>query len=88
MKIFMALDELLYKYDRLTGLISIMQQYMSQCVDIAGAPEGAVENSLYEIELGMQEANKRLGEIIKLSKTNEARFGDAIAFDQERGRDL
>lgn len=59
-----ALDNVLYKYERLGGLLSIMQQFTAECVDITGAPENAVSDSLFEIELGLREANKELKEII------------------------
>ncbi len=59
-----ALDDLQYKYIRLEALISIMQQFTADCIDVTGAPENALSDSLYEIELGIQDANKELADII------------------------
>lgn len=59
-----ALDDLQFKYERMAALISVMQMYTEECVDISGAPKGAVSDSLYEIELGLREANKELKNII------------------------
>lgn len=60
----LALDYLQHKYIRLEALISIMQQFTADCIDIAGAPENALSDSLYEIKLGIQDANKELADII------------------------
>ena len=59
-KLFMELDEIHYKYERLTSLIGILQQFVAEQVDIAGAPERSLTDALYEIELGMDENNSRL----------------------------
>ena len=59
-KLFMELDEIHYKYERLTSLIGILQQFVAEQVDIAGAPERSLTDALYEIEWGMDENNSRL----------------------------
>ena len=59
-KLFMELDEIHYKYERLTSLIGILQQFVAEQVDIAGAPERSLTDALDEIELGMDENNSRL----------------------------
>ncbi len=59
-KFFTELDEIHYKYERLTSLIGILQQFVAEQVDIAGAPEDSLNNALYEIKLGMDENNNRL----------------------------
>ena len=38
--------------------------FVQEVVEIAGAPDNAVEYSLYEIEMGMRENNEKLKEII------------------------
>lgn len=58
--IFCALDEISFKYERLTSLIGILQQFIAEQVEIAGAPEDSLANALYEIELGMDANNERL----------------------------
>ena len=60
-----VLSDIHFKYERMEAIISILQQYISECVEIAGAPKNSVGNSLYEIESGMMEANKRLRAIIR-----------------------
>lgn len=62
--VYSALEDIHFKYERLKALISILQQYTAECVEIAGAPDNVVEHSLYEIEMGMQENNEKLKEII------------------------
>lgn len=59
-----ALDDLQYKYIRLEALISIMQQFTAECVDVVGARKNAVSDSMYEIELGIHEANEKLADIL------------------------
>ena len=56
----MELDEIHYKYERLTSLIGILQQFIAEQVDIAGAPERSLNDALFEIELGMDETNDKL----------------------------
>ena len=63
------LEDIHYKYERLTSLIGILQQFTAEVVEIAGAPADSLTNALYEIELGMYENNDRLKAI----------------FDQKRG---
>lgn len=62
-KIFMELEDIHYKYVRLTSLIGILQQFVAEQVDITGAPERCLNDALYEIELGMEENNGRLKEL-------------------------
>lgn len=64
LELYSSLEDIYYKYERMQALISILQQFTAECVDITGAPENAVSDSLYEIELGIREANKKLNEII------------------------
>lgn len=63
------LEDIHYKYERLTSLIGILQQFTAEVIEIAGAPADSLTNALYEIELGMYENNDRLKAI----------------FDQKRG---
>ena len=63
--LLMELEAIHYKYERLTSLISILQQFVSEQVEIAGAPESSLTNALYEIELGMDENNKHLKTIVQ-----------------------
>lgn len=64
-EILMKLDQIHYKYERLTSLIGILQQFVAEQVDIAGAPERSLNDALYEIELGMDENNNRLKELFQ-----------------------
>lgn len=59
-----ALDDICYKYERLTSLIGIMWQFTADCVEINGTTENAVTNSLYEIELEFRDNNKKLRDFI------------------------
>jgi hypothetical protein len=64
-EILMELENIQYKYERLTSLIGILQQFVAEQVDIAGAPERSLNDALYEIELGMDENNNRLKELFR-----------------------
>lgn len=54
------LDDIFFKYQRLTSLISILQTVVVESVEVTGVPADSLSNALYEVELGMDEANARL----------------------------
>lgn len=58
--IFTELDDIHYKYERLHSMIGILQMFTAEIVEIAGAPSNSLADALFEIELGMGEANDRL----------------------------
>lgn len=58
----MELDDIHYRYERLTSLIGILQLMTAEMIDVAGVPEDSLSNALYEIELEMEENNNRLKE--------------------------
>ncbi|HBA49683.1 MAG TPA: hypothetical protein DCZ91_18185 [Lachnospiraceae bacterium] len=64
-KIFMELEEIHYKYERLTSLIGILHQFIAEQVNIIGAPEHSLNDALYEIELEMDANNDRLKELFQ-----------------------
>lgn len=64
-EILMKLDYIHYRYERLTSLIGILQQFVAEQIDIAGAPDRSLNDALYEIELGMDENNNRLKELFQ-----------------------
>lgn len=64
-EILVKLDYIHYRYERLTSLIGILQQFVSEQIDIAGAPERSLNDALYEIELGMEENNNQLKELFQ-----------------------
>lgn len=89
-KFTLALEDIYYKYERMQALASVLQQFTAECVDIVGAPENAVRDSLFEIELGLGEANEKLKELIcngagQASRTNEAN-GNGTESETERLR--
>lgn len=59
-EILMKLNYIHYRYERLTSLIGILQQFVAEQVDITGAPERSLNDALYEIEIGMDANNERL----------------------------
>lgn len=63
--LLMELEDIHYKYERMTSLIGILQQFVAEQVDIMGAPERSLNDALYEIELGMDENNSRLKGILQ-----------------------
>lgn len=56
----LELEDIHYKYERLTSLIGILQMFTAEVVEIAGAPADSLTNALFEIELEMQENNDKL----------------------------
>lgn len=59
-KNFIDLEYIHLRYERLTSLIGILQQFTAELVEIAGAPSDSISNALFEIEMGMDENNKQL----------------------------
>lgn len=55
-----ALDEIHFRYERLTSLIGLLQQMAEEMIEVAGIPNDSLSNALYEIEMGMDENNNRL----------------------------
>lgn len=56
----LELEDIHYKYERLTSLIGILQMFTAEIVEVAGAPADSLANALFEIELEMQENNDKL----------------------------
>ncbi len=56
----LELEDIHYKYERLTSLIGILQMFTAEVVEVAGAPADSLTNALFEIELEMQENNDEL----------------------------
>ena len=63
--LLIELDEIHYKYVRLTSLICLLQMMTAEMIDVAGVPADSITNALFEIELGMDEANSRLKKLIE-----------------------
>ncbi|MCI9271938.1 MAG: hypothetical protein HFH11_12515 [Dorea sp.] len=59
------LSDILFKYERMQSLISVLQQFTAECVEVAGAPENALSDALYEIELGLGEANEQMKAVLE-----------------------
>ncbi len=64
-KLFVELDNIHFKYERLASLITILQMFVSDSVDITGAPADSISNALYEIELEMDKTNEWLADMVK-----------------------
>lgn len=62
---YFELEDIHYKYERLTSLICIMQMFVADVVEIAGTPADCLNNSLFEIEKQMDENNNRLKELFR-----------------------
>ncbi len=59
------LEEIHYKYERLASMICLLQMMTAEMIDVVGVPEDSLTNVLFEIELGMDEANSRLKKLIE-----------------------
>lgn len=57
---FTELEDIFNKYERLHSMIGILQMFTAEIVEIAGAPSNSLADALFEIELGIGEANDRL----------------------------
>ena len=60
----LELENIHYKYERLTSLIGILQMFTAEIVEIAGAPSNSLNDALFEIELELQENNEQFKNII------------------------
>ncbi len=58
------LENIHYKYERLTSLIGILQMFVTEIVEVAGAPADSLTNALFEIELEMQDNNEKFKNLI------------------------
>jgi len=67
-----ALEDIQYKYERLTSLVGILQMFTAEVVDIVGAPSGSLAEALYEIELELLENNEKFKNIIFGKEGEEA----------------
>lgn len=65
MDFIIDLSNILLKYKRMQSLISVLQQFTAECVEVAGAPENALGDALYEIELGLGEANEQMEAVLE-----------------------
>lgn len=66
MSSYMKLEDILFQYERQAAQIDVLQMLIADGpVDIAGAPENAMEYSLYEIVVRMQEINQELRQFIR-----------------------
>lgn len=63
---YMKLEDILFQYERQTAQINVLQMLIADGpVDIVGQSENAMEYSLYEIVVRMQEINQELRELIR-----------------------
>ncbi len=58
------LEDIQYRYERLASLISILQMFVAELVDVAGAPKNSLNDALFEIESGMTENNEAFKKVI------------------------
>lgn len=58
------LENILFKYERLVSLISILQMYVAEVVEVAGEPAGNLNNALFEIEMEMDKTNEMLKSLL------------------------
>lgn len=59
------LEDILFKYERLTSLVGIMQMLVAEVVEIAGTSTDSLANALFEVELEMEKNNERLKSAIQ-----------------------
>ncbi|MCI8293549.1 MAG: hypothetical protein HFH53_08490 [Hespellia sp.] len=64
-ELLLELDCIHYKYERLESLIGILQMYVSEVVEVSGEPENSLGNALFEIEAGMNRANKEFKDLVR-----------------------
>lgn len=59
------LENIHFKYERLTSLIGILQMFVAEVVEVAGEPAGSLNNALFEVELEMDKTNERLKKLLQ-----------------------
>ena len=59
-ELYCELEDVHSKYERLYSIIGILHIFTAETVEIAGAPSNSLADALFEIEMGMGEANDRL----------------------------
>lgn len=59
------LEDILFKYERLTGMIGVIQMLVAEVAEIAGTSKDDLVNSLLEVELEIGKNNKRLENAIQ-----------------------
>ena len=64
MNINTTLEDIHFKYERLTSLISLLQVVAAELIDVAGVPGDSYSNALYEVEIGMIETNEKLKDVM------------------------
>jgi len=60
---FTELEDIYNKYERLQSLIGILQTFIAEVVEVAGAPSNSIANALFEIELEIEDNNEKLKNI-------------------------
>lgn len=60
----LELENIHYKYERLTSLIEILQIFTAEIVGITGAPSNSLSDALFEIKLELEENNKQFKSLI------------------------
>lgn len=63
-EIFLELDEVCSKYERLHSMIEILQIFTAEIGEIVGVKYHSFADTLYEIELAMEKNNNRLISIL------------------------
>ncbi len=80
-EIFTELEDIHSKYERLTSLIGIMQMYVAEVVEIAGAPSCDLANALFEVEMEMDKTNDKLkGYFSRKAVQDERNHGNETDF--------
>lgn len=60
----LELENIHYRYERLTSLIGILQMFTAEIVEITGAPSNSLNDVLFEIGLELQENNENFKNLI------------------------
>ena len=60
MNINTTLEDIHFKYERLTSLVGLLQMTAAEVAEINNVPKGSFTNALYEIERGLEENNEKL----------------------------
>lgn len=64
-ELYSRLEDIHFEYERITSIVSILQQLISEgCVDVTGLPKNVMNYSLYEIETRLQDITEDLSKII------------------------
>ena len=88
LKVAVELEDIHFRYERLTSLIGCLQMTVAEVAEVRGLPENSLSYSLYEIESNMRDNAERFektldGIRLELEKKRHQRCTDRLDIEPE-----